>query len=64
MDEMGLEMKVQSYKLGVRGIELWKRENQNVVLNYGKPEEPQRSSAKAEMWLVRNVPSDSLRDDV
>jgi len=50
MDEMGLEMKVQSYKLGVRGIELWRRENWRLVLKYGKSEGLSRFSAKAEMW--------------
>jgi len=34
MDEMGLKMKVQIHKLGVRGIELWRRENKRLVLKY------------------------------
>ena len=39
MDEIGLQMKVQGYKLGVRGIELTKRK---LVLKYDKPEGAQR----------------------
>ena len=65
MDEMGLEMKVQSYKLGVRGIKQWRRENLRLVLKYGNSEGGSAASAqRLRGGLVRNAPRDSLRNDV